>query len=56
MYNNSIVIIIEDLHSGHRHATGQNNFPNYAAAVIQCLKLNDYYSDNCIPKIAEVKA
>ena len=53
-YQNAIAILIEDLPSGEHkfHMTGE--FANHAAAVTYCERLNDYYCDNCIPKIAGV--
>ena len=53
-YQNAIAILIEDLPSGEHefHMTGE--FANHAAAVAYCERLNDYYCDNCIPKIAGV--
>ena len=54
MFKNSIAIRIEDLHTGETYNRSQGNFHNYAAAVQYCVKLNDYYVDNCIPRIASV--
>jgi hypothetical protein len=54
MYRNSIVIQIEDLHANTMRVIGQHNFPNWKAAEAYALKLNEHYSDNCIPMIARV--
>jgi hypothetical protein len=53
-YQNAIAILIEDLSSGEQKLHMVGEFVNHAAAVTYCERLNDYYCDNCIPKIAGV--
>ena len=52
MFKNKIAILVEDLHANTKNVIAQGNFANYQAAESYAYKLNDYYSDNCIPKIA----
>ena len=54
MFKNKIAILVEDLHADTKNIIAQSNFPNYRYAENYAYKLNDYYSDNCIPKIASV--
>ncbi len=54
MFKNKIAILVEDLHANTKNVIAQGNFANYKEAESYAYKLNDYYSDNCIPKIAGV--
>jgi hypothetical protein len=53
-YQNAIAILIEDLHTGEQKLHMVADHVNHAAAVAYCERLNDYYCDNCMPKIAGV--
>lgn len=54
MFNNSIVILIEDLHTGTAYKIAHRTFVNWKEAEAYATKLNNYYADNAIPKIASV--
>lgn len=54
MFKNTIVIEVEDLHSNVIDVK-RGLFPNLKTAIEFCQKLNDYYAEHCIPRIACVK-
>ena len=54
MFKNSLAILIEDLHAGVTYRIAQRVFANRKEAEAYASKLNEYYAENAIPKIASV--